>query len=313
MWRQSMQTKCTAPSRETAAQAPSVSVRKVAELGLGHLARGHGELAVPALGIGVAVDLDVVGRIEEGRIDTLISSPITPAGSPDRGRRRSRSGGRPVARCRRPGSRGVTGTAGITSSSGSALPLRITSISPVEKPVMERSKSRSSVPSSASSSFRISMSQPAPSAILLSASRSARFCGLGQTGQRDRRHRGHLKRLGRQEPAVAGNDHPGLVDQDRIGKAKALDRGRDLLDLPLGMGAGIARIGLQRGRARGRSRQALRRSPKTWQARLTRVVLLVWSHGPARRPRLMECCQRDRDLRQNSPGDTPGIKIMGRG
>ena len=39
--------------------------------------------------------------------------------------------------------RGVTGTAGITSSSGSAGPFRITSISPDEKPVSERSRSTS--------------------------------------------------------------------------------------------------------------------------------------------------------------------------
>ena len=34
-----------------------------------HLARGHNELAVPTLGVGVSVDPDVVGRIEEGGVD----------------------------------------------------------------------------------------------------------------------------------------------------------------------------------------------------------------------------------------------------
>ena len=34
-----------------------------------HLARGHGELGVPTLRIGMAIDPDVVGRIEEGGID----------------------------------------------------------------------------------------------------------------------------------------------------------------------------------------------------------------------------------------------------
>ena len=46
-----------------------MSERKAAEGLVAHLARGHGELPVPALGIGMAVDADVVGRIEEGRVD----------------------------------------------------------------------------------------------------------------------------------------------------------------------------------------------------------------------------------------------------
>jgi hypothetical protein len=71
--------------------------------------------------------------------------------------------------------RGEAGTSGITSSSGSALPFRMTSNSPVEKPVTERSKSRSKAPNSVSSIFRASTSQLAPSAILLSAIRNARF------------------------------------------------------------------------------------------------------------------------------------------
>ena len=51
----------------------------------------------------------------------------------------------------------------------------MTSNSPVEKPVTERSKSRSNDPNSANSIFKTSRSQPAPSAILLSAIRNARF------------------------------------------------------------------------------------------------------------------------------------------
>ena len=64
-----MQTKCTAPARDTAAAAPSVSRKELAERRLAHLARGHGELAMPALGVGVAVDLHVVRRIQERGVD----------------------------------------------------------------------------------------------------------------------------------------------------------------------------------------------------------------------------------------------------
>ena len=63
----------------------------------------------------------------------------------------------------------------MTSSSGSSAEPRITSISPVEKPVSVGSISTSSEASSPSSCCKISRSQPALSAILLSAIRSARF------------------------------------------------------------------------------------------------------------------------------------------
>jgi hypothetical protein len=47
--------------------------------------------------------------------------------------------------------------------------------------------------SSASSSCRISRSQPAPSAILLSASLSARYLRIAQSGQNDHRRLGQPK------------------------------------------------------------------------------------------------------------------------
>ena len=207
MCRQSMQTKCTAPSRETAGAGAERLGEEGPERRLAHLARGHRELAVPALGVGVAVDPDVVGRIEEGRVDPARPRRPPPAGSRGRGRRRSRRGARRGSRCRRAWCAASPAPPGSTSSSGSAVPLRITSISPVEKPVSDRSKSTSSAASSPSSSFRRSRSQPAPSAILLSASRSARFCASVRAGERDRRHLGHADRLRRQQPAVPGDDH----------------------------------------------------------------------------------------------------------
>ena len=64
-----MQTKCTAPSRETRGAGAEGLGQEAAERRFAHLARRHGELAVPALGVGMAVDPDIVGRIEEGRVD----------------------------------------------------------------------------------------------------------------------------------------------------------------------------------------------------------------------------------------------------
>ena len=66
---------------------------------------------------------------------------------------------------------------------------------------------------------------------------------LREVRQHDRRHLGHPRRLGRQQPAMPGDDPALGIDQDRVGEAERPDRGGDLLDLPLGMGARVARIG----------------------------------------------------------------------
>ena len=47
---------------------------------------------------------------------------------------------------------------------------------------------------------------------------------------------------GAEHPAVAGDDRAVLADQHRVGPAPFPDRGRDLIDLRLAVGAGIARI-----------------------------------------------------------------------
>jgi len=167
--------KWTAPSREQRAAAPSVSLRKE---------RNSASLISPEAmansrwlpaGHRMPPNPHIVGRVEESRIDTrpwpmnplqefavpaiATPHPVIPK-NPD------------VAQTF---VRGVAGTGGMTSSSGSTADVRITSISPVEKPVRVRSISTSIEPSSPSSSCRISRSQPALSAILLSAIRNARF------------------------------------------------------------------------------------------------------------------------------------------
>ena len=44
------------------------------------------------------------------------------------------------------------------------------------------------------------------------------------------------------EPPVAGDDHAITAREDRVGEAELADRGRDLCDLLLAMGAGVARV-----------------------------------------------------------------------
>ena len=130
----------------------------------------------------------------------------------------------------------------MTSSSGSALPFRMTSNSPVEKPVTERSKSRSKDPNSASSIFRTSRSQPAPSAILLSAIRNARFCVSLSPVYVNRWDLGEPHGLGGHEAPMAGNNASVGISQDRVYKAELSDRCDDLIDLLFGMRPRIARI-----------------------------------------------------------------------
>jgi hypothetical protein len=53
------------------------------------------------------------------------------------------------------------------------------------------------------------------------------------------------------DAAVAGDDLTVPVDQDGVGEAELFDRGGDLVDLPLGVGAGVAGVGLERSESAG--------------------------------------------------------------
>ena len=65
---------------------------------------------------------------------------------------------------------------------------------------------------------------------------------VGQVRQRDRRHRAQPDQLCSEEPPVPGDDPAVAVDQDRIGKPERPDRAGDLLDLLLRVGPRIAWI-----------------------------------------------------------------------
>jgi hypothetical protein len=69
----------------------------------------------------------------------------------------------------------------------------------------------------------------------------ALFIGAEMLDPEDR-DLGHADERGGGDPAVSGNDHPGLVDQNRIEKAERLQAISNQFDLALGMGAGVARI-----------------------------------------------------------------------
>ena len=67
------------------------------------------------------------------------------------------------------------------------------------------------------------MSQPAPSAILLSAIRSARCCASLRPAERSSGPRSRPRHLGSQQSAVAGDDVALGIDQDWIGEAERPD------------------------------------------------------------------------------------------
>ncbi len=65
---------------------------------------------------------------------------------------------------------------------------------------------------------------------------------IGPPRRNHHRHVRDAQQLGRQHPAMAGDDVALLVDQDRHRPAKFPDRRRDLGDLLVGMGPGVPRV-----------------------------------------------------------------------
>ena len=177
MWRQSMQTKAIAPSRQAAAALPRVVVRNAVNALLAHLAGGQGELAVldRAEPADMAVDRHVVGRVGEDQVDRLAVQQRGDSRRRRAHRRRAADAGR---RCQTSPGR-VTATAAdgsaISSSAASAGVGRGLARLVEHQVDLGRARSRSASTSKSrsisacSSIARISLSQPALSASLLSA------------------------------------------------------------------------------------------------------------------------------------------------
>ena len=66
--------------------------------------------------------------------------------------------------------------------------------------------------------------------------------GIRQMAEPDDRHLRKAKPAGRQQAAVAGDEHAALIDEARHVEAELGDRSRDLGDLVLRMGPGVRRI-----------------------------------------------------------------------
>ena len=138
--------------------------------------------------------------------------------------------------------RGETGVSGMTSSSGSALPFRMTSNSPVEKPVTERSKSRSMDRNSVSSNFSISTSQRCPERDLVIGDPQCALLRLGQPSYLNGWDLGESHGIGSRETGMAGDNATVGIGQNGVYEAE-LSNGRDeLVDLLFGVRPRIARI-----------------------------------------------------------------------
>jgi len=68
---------------------------------------------------------------------------------------------------------------------------------------------------------------------------------VAQVLEPDRRHVGNAEELRRADPAMAGDDAVRLINEDGIREPAALDRAGDLLQLLLGVRAGVALIGFE--------------------------------------------------------------------
>ena len=236
-----MQTKWTAPSRETCAGSRQAILEELAEHRLRHLAGGHRELPVTASGIGMTADAHVVGRIQKGRIDARVlandlvqerevaavaAADNMLAEPPDVAWPRSRGGrnGRdhvvlgilgPQQQIEFAG--GEPGEAQIEIKRGKLAKLLLEQVE---------------VPPGIEGDLVVGQAQGA-------------LLGLAQADQLDRRHLGQAQRSGRAQPSVAGDNAAFRITQDRIGEPELPDRGDDLLHLSHRMGARVARVGLE--------------------------------------------------------------------
>lgn len=69
--------------------------------------------------------------------------------------------------------------------------------------------------------------------------------GLVEAVELDAGHLGHSQLTGRHDPAVAGDDAVLAVYQDRVSPAELPNRGADLSDLGIAVGAGVGGVGDQ--------------------------------------------------------------------
>ena len=218
-------------------------MRRLDGLRVGHLTRGHGELAVLRANIRVALDGDVVRRIEEGGVDlgVLTDHPTQKFGiaavsaadaviaeNPDvaelgAGRLGRRGEGRVVVV-----RQGLVFQHDVDLAHGEAGQLQV-DLDLRGLDIDDHFAQQVRIPSG----FLGDAIVGDPQRFLLR---------LAQAGQSNGRYGFEPALLGRQRPAVAGDDQPSFINQYGVYEAKGLDVAGQLLDLFGRVGPGIGRI-----------------------------------------------------------------------
>ena len=130
----------------------------------------------------------------------------------------------------------------MTSSSGSALPFRMMSNSPVEKPVTERSKSRSQGSQLGQLQLQDIKVPARPERDLVIGDPQCALLRLAQPLYVNGWDLGEPHGFGSHEASMAGNNASVGISQDGVYEAKLSDGCDDLIYLLFGMRPRIARI-----------------------------------------------------------------------
>ena len=247
-----MQTKAMAPSREVAAALPERLAQERREGLRGHLTRRHGELAMAGLAqaADVTVNRDVVGRVGEDQVRTLVSHE-----GADRLSVSGVAADEPVS-SQRPNI-AETGHGRVLVGQGRDLVLAFRRgawgalFGVVQENVDfgEGEAGELDVELNVNEGLELDRQDIAVPAGVLRKLVVGDHIGaalrLGQVRQPERRDALNPEELCCLDPAMAGDDLVLIADEDRVGETEALDASGDLLDLLLGVGASVFGVGTQ--------------------------------------------------------------------
>ena len=239
MWRQSMHDEMDrAIPRQAHARRERVG-EECPKCFAAHFARSHGELAMPALGIGVAIDPNVVRWIQERGVDpcprthhflekrqvssVAAADPMLPR-NPDVAGSRSR----------------------LDRNHRDDFVVRIGC--PIKDHVYLADRETGQGQIDAEIEFRqLDLQQleipPRPEGDLVVGEPQGALLRFGEARQRDGRHFGKAQCLSRQKTAMPGNYRTVRIDQNWVREPKLADRSCDLIQLAFGMGPGVSAVG----------------------------------------------------------------------
>ena len=245
-----MQTNAMAPSREVAAALPSVSRRNAVKASEDISPAAHGELAMAGLAqaADVTVNRDVIGRVGEDQVRTLVSHE-----GADRLSVSGVAADEPVS-SQRPNI-AETGHGRVLVGQGRDLVLAFRRgawralFGVVQENVDfgEGEAGELDVELNVNEGLELDRQDIAiPAGVLrklVVGDHIGAALRLGQVRQPERQDALNPEELCCLDPAMAGDDLVLIADEDRVGETEALDASGDLLDLLLGVGASVFGVG----------------------------------------------------------------------